>query len=297
MAIAEKGLSTKLKVFLRDQSFRDDSTGKGSAQIVCLRGCRINADGSLSAHGNPLTYTDRYDDTMVVFGLKSGGQPYLFTAQASAKPGIAWIRSPSYAGSGRGCPTMQPQQARYVRGLHRNHEAMRQAWRSPALVIRDVDQDAKLELSDLVDYPWDTGINLHAGGTSSRIGRNSSGCQIIRGGWGGKPWRTFHDLIYRVARGQTIFHYVVADFRFFGLWHDNPSERKGLYSVLRFGARGVRVKRLQELLVSAGYYPLAMIDGEFGRMTDEAVRVYQRRHGFPVDGGVTQKMLQTLGGD
>jgi len=296
MAIAKRGLSDKLSAFLRDQRWRDDSSKNGSAQIICLRGCRINDDGSLSAQGDPAAYTDRYDDVMVVFGRKPGGSRFLETFRASAKPGRDWIRHWSYAGSGKGCPTMQPGQYKYQRGSHRGHQAMRQAG-YPVCVIRDLDQDERLELTDLVDYPIHTGINLHAGGTSSRVGWNSSGCQVIWGGWGGKPWRTFHSLIYKAAKRQTLFHYTVADFMAFGHWHDNPSERKGLYAVLRFGARGVHVRTLQELLTNAGYYGSALIDGEFGRVTDEGVRCFQRKRGLVVDGGVTHQMLQMLRGD
>lgn len=295
MAIAKQGLSDKLSAFLRDQAWRDDSTKNGSAQIVCLRGCKINADGSLSAHGDPQVYTDRYDDVMVVFGRKPGGQRYLETVRASAKPGLAWIRHPNYAGSSRGCPTVQPGQYKYQRGDHRGHQAMRQAG-YPVVVIRDLDQDARLELTDLVDYPIWTGINIHAGGSSSKVGLNSSGCQVVWGGWGGAPWRMFHDFIYRVARDQKLFHYTVADFMDFARWHDNPAERTGAYSILRFGSYGARVKDLQTLLAAAGYYGSALVDGEFGRVCDEGVRVFQRKHRLPVDGAVTQKMLTMLRG-
>jgi len=295
VAIAKKGLSGKLSSFLADQAWRNDSQWNGTAQIVCLRGCKINADGSLSDNGNAVKYTDHYDDVMVVFGRKPGGEQYLETFAASAKPGLAWVRHRSYAGSGRGCPTVQPGQYKYARGKHKGRSAMRQASGYPVCVIRDLDQDARLEESDLVDYPLYTGINIHAGGIGSHIGYNSSGCQIIRGGWYGRAWRTFHDLIYRVAGKQKLFHYTVADFLAFGEWHDHPEKRRGPCSVLRFGSYGGRVEQLQERLSAAGYYGHAIVDEEFGRMTDEAVRVYQRKHGLPCDGAVTQAMTERLG--
>src|SRR3972149_3187497 len=115
MSIPLKGLSLKLADFLRDQSFTCDGTSPGTAQLIMLRGCKVNADGSLSEYGDPRIYTDRYDDVMIAFGQKSGGQPYLETFRATAKPGLAWIKHWSYAASNRGCPTVQPGQYQYQR--------------------------------------------------------------------------------------------------------------------------------------------------------------------------------------
>lgn len=271
MAIKRTGLSIKLTAFLADQSFRCDAGAPGSAQLVMLRGCRVNPDGSLSAYGDPQVYTDRYDDTLVVFGNKPTGSPYLETFRASAKPGLAWIKHRSYASAASGCPTVQPGQYAYVRGAHRGHEAMRQQAGAPVCVIRDLDDDCKLEVSDLVDYPMYTGINIHAGGTSERVGLNSSGCQVLWGGWQGKPWQTFHRLIYRVAKAQTVFHYTLVDFMTFATWHD-----RGDVKLLMFGSEGPAVRTLQTALASAGYFGGNLIDGKFGRGTDRALRARQR---------------------
>ncbi|MEN6642105.1 MAG: peptidoglycan-binding domain-containing protein [Armatimonadia bacterium] len=294
MAITREGLSLKLARFLRDQSWQNDAADAGTAQLVCLRGCMVNEDGSLSAKGDPGVYTDHYDDTMIVFGQKANGAPYLETFKASAKPGLAWIRSPQYASANQGCPTVQPGQYRYVRGLHRGHQAMRQASGSPVCVIRDLDDDAQLEVTDRVDYPMYTGVNIHAGGSSSRVGLNSSGCQVIWGGWGGKPWSTFHKLIYQVAKAQSVFHYMVADFLFFGKWHDDGQAGRQFTNLL-YGSCGGRVKKLQEALAEHGYYGSKIIDGEFGRVTDEGLRAYQRSLRLQPDGIATAEIRTRLG--
>jgi hypothetical protein len=282
MAIPLTGLSDKLRQFLATCSFGCDApAGKpGTAQLVMLRGCRINPDGSLSAGADPATYTDRYDDTLVVFGSKPGGAPYLATFRASAKPGLAWIRHPSYSGSGAGCPTVQPGQYSYVRGLHRGHSALRQAPGAPVVVIRDLDDDCRLEPTDLVDYPVATGINIHAGGTSSRVGLNSSGCQIVWGGWDGGPWLAFHHLTYSVARQQQRFAYTLVDFGMFAAWHDGGRE---LGWVL-YGSRGPDVNALQARLIDSGELGSRLRDGVFGRTTDRALRRWQRRHLQQIDG-------------
>jgi hypothetical protein len=290
MAIPIDGLSIKLADYLADQGFRNDATGPGRAQIVMLRGCRRDGRRIVQS-GDPLVYTDRYEDLMVVFGQKGGSQPFLATYRATAKPGIAWIKSSTYRGSTKGCPTVQPGQYPYKRGMHRTHRAMVQA--GPVCVIRDLDQDCKLEVSDLVDYPYGTGINIHASSdTANVVGWNSSGCQVIRGGWYGSAWPEFYDLIYRVAAGQSIFHYTVVDWLDFGRWHDAAD--KSCYCSLRFGAHGENVEMLQRKLAIRGFFGAELIDGEFGRGTDRALRAYQRRHGLSPNGVIPLHTLPTL---
>ncbi len=57
----------------------------------------------------------------------------------------------------------------------------------------------------------------------------------------------------------------------------------GSTTLLRSGSRGSAVKQLQERLILLGYLN-DRADGIFGRLTDAAVRQYQRRNGLAVDG-------------
>ena len=57
----------------------------------------------------------------------------------------------------------------------------------------------------------------------------------------------------------------------------------GSTTLLRSGSRGSAVKQLQEQLILLGYLN-DRADGLFGRLTDAAVRQYQRRNGLTVDG-------------
>jgi peptidoglycan hydrolase-like protein with peptidoglycan-binding domain len=50
---------------------------------------------------------------------------------------------------------------------------------------------------------------------------------------------------------------------------------------------------VQNELVALGYNP-GSVDGISGRQTQEAIRAYQYQHGLPVDGVVTQKLLDHL---
>ena len=66
---------------------------------------------------------------------------------------------------------------------------------------------------------------------------------------------------------------------------------------LSYGSKGDCVKALQRLLVSHGYNlgsGTAAIDGDFGYLTDAAVREFQRKNGLTVDGVVGAKTWAKL---
>lgn len=62
---------------------------------------------------------------------------------------------------------------------------------------------------------------------------------------------------------------------------------------MRRGARGVRVREIQEELERLGFGPL-VVDGIFGRATETAVRLYQKGEGLAQDGIVGPKTLAAL---
>ncbi|WP_218923129.1 peptidoglycan-binding domain-containing protein [Bacillus cereus] len=64
-----------------------------------------------------------------------------------------------------------------------------------------------------------------------------------------------------------------------------PSQNR---PILRAGSNGHLVQELQEFLRNIGYYP-GRIDGQFGRVTEQAVKNYQRDRGLLVDGIVGSK--------
>lgn len=61
---------------------------------------------------------------------------------------------------------------------------------------------------------------------------------------------------------------------------------------LRFGDRGNSVRILQRLLASKGY-PIT-IDGDFGVLTETAVKAYQSRQGLTADGIVGSRTWRAL---
>lgn len=68
-----------------------------------------------------------------------------------------------------------------------------------------------------------------------------------------------------------------------------PKDPRSLY----YGCTGPRVASLQRALAAAGYFK-GKIDGQYGDMTELAVRKFQTKRGLHVDGVVGQKTLQSL---
>ena len=69
------------------------------------------------------------------------------------------------------------------------------------------------------------------------------------------------------------------------------------YSYNRYsysGYNGSIVVRVQQQLARRGYYA-GPIDGIMGPRTRYAIRVYERRHGLPIDGIIDRRLLATMG--
>ena len=68
---------------------------------------------------------------------------------------------------------------------------------------------------------------------------------------------------------------------------DIPSNFKSAIqggTVLKRGAKGALVKELQNLLNEAGANPKLVADGDFGRGTENALKIFQRQHNLTTDG-------------
>ena len=74
---------------------------------------------------------------------------------------------------------MAPQQARgaYKRGLHKGTECLRQ--HRPVSFYRDNDRDGELDLDESTLRKANTGLHIHRGGRSDRVGKYSAGCQVL----------------------------------------------------------------------------------------------------------------------
>ncbi|MBW4616271.1 MAG: peptidoglycan-binding protein [Desmonostoc vinosum HA7617-LM4] len=61
---------------------------------------------------------------------------------------------------------------------------------------------------------------------------------------------------------------------------------------LHFGSSGVAVRVLQRLLISNGY--IIRVDGDFGPLTETAVKAFQNQQNLSADGVVGQRTWQAL---
>ena len=80
-----------------------------------------------------------------------------------------------------------------------------------------------------------------------------------------------------------------------GIQNSEVKENGGIWPTLRRGSKGNAVKECQALLEKHGYdLGPCGVDGDFGRMTEKAVRAFQEDRGLKVDGivgPVTRKEL------
>ncbi|MBB3980077.1 peptidoglycan hydrolase-like protein with peptidoglycan-binding domain [Rhizobium azooxidifex] len=65
-------------------------------------------------------------------------------------------------------------------------------------------------------------------------------------------------------------------------------------TLLVVGSRGAAVRDLQTMLNAAGASPKLKTDGDFGGLTETAVRLFQERAGLVVDGRVGTQTLTAL---
>jgi putative chitinase len=73
-----------------------------------------------------------------------------------------------------------------------------------------------------------------------------------------------------------------------------PSQEKKRISTVTFGSKGLKVKRIQQFLIDQNFNIVA--DGDYGRRTLTAVRVYQKTHGLHADGIVGKNTWKSMFG-
>lgn len=166
----------------------------GRLHILGLRGADCLGPTTITRNRNE---PNRYNDTICLFGT------HLECFRATVDPGRTWTRNPS---NPKGAAHLENGRWQYRFGPHRKRPALVQA--GPVVVRRDRDRDDLAEPGEPLDRGW-FGINIHAGGTAPTVDAWSAGCQVIAGGWTGKPWTRFYRLLK--ASGQGEFEYFLVD--------------------------------------------------------------------------------------
>lgn len=150
---------------------------------------------------------DRYNDTLIVFGTQNG-QPLCRCFLATVDPGRFYTEHPL---NRKGCAHLLNGQYRYTIGKHHisspnGYPALVQAGK--VKIWRDQNRNFLRDGCDGVETGF-FGVNIHAGGTATEVGRQSAGCQVIKGGRYGAPWRSFMNLMNRDSNSR--FWYSLVD--------------------------------------------------------------------------------------
>lgn len=75
----------------------------------------------------------------------------------------------------------------------------------------------------------------------------------------------------------------------------NPPTKTKLPKLIKKGDQGEAVKTVQSALANKGFLTTSQIDGDFGKMTENAVRSFQATHGLRADGLVGENTKKALG--
>jgi len=239
----------------------------GRLNLLCLQGVNPLPDGTLQANNNA---DDVYNDSIILAWHTETGARQVQAMLGTVDPGLAYRTLPG------GEAHLTFGQHFYVRGTHMGHSALR-AKNELNRVWRDPDKSNTPTEGDYVST-GKFGVNVHAGGMT-KVGNWSAGCINICGGWDGEPWKTFMqltdvhfksslDIGVTVWPGRDYLRYV---------------EKGAIRPTLSFGTLNPWVSELQKQLAAKGYYK-GKADGDWGKVTEAAVRSFQRAQGLKVDG-------------
>lgn len=149
----------------------ENSYNKKGYQFHKQKG-RMNVFGIRKKNGVP----DKYDDTI---GLAwSNGTAHLLTYAGTTDPGLFFLRTPLNV---NGTFILMPGQYvdSHMIGIHRTYRALVQ--------IKQLKGWRDNNKNDIIDYDPvkvatdATGVNIHYGDGSFKVGMNSAGCQVIYG--------------------------------------------------------------------------------------------------------------------
>lgn len=168
----------------------------GQRNIIGLRGFQ---DGKLNKNER-----DKYNDTIAVMWVDDKGNPHFEEYVGSVDPGKTTTKNPA------GMPHLMDGQYDYDMGKHHGettgtHDALVD---KRSHVWRDKNNNGERDAGDK-EQTGDFGINIHAGGRGESVGRNSKGCQVIKGGWEGKQWKSFMQSMKDDPDGK--FKYTLID--------------------------------------------------------------------------------------
>lgn len=237
--------------------------------ILCLQGLTAKGNGFV-INSNQV---DQYNDLIIPI---LGDKYSIFVG--TIDPGLYYLE---HVLNNNGCAHVAFSQHGFEKGLHQGKHAALRAANERILLIRDYNRDYKFAYGDKIGFESNTGVNIHAMGSGTKVGKWSAGCIGISGGWKGQQWSTFMNDYVNKSTGKILAT----------VWHGKDflkfNEDKDFKPTLRFGCYSPLVEELQCKIDFVS-------DGIFGSGTHDAVRALQDSNELVSDGIVGKKTWAVL---
>jgi peptidoglycan hydrolase-like protein with peptidoglycan-binding domain len=248
-----------------------DSERYGQLNILALQGVSYLGK-EISVNKNE---TDFYNDLIIAL---FNDDYHIF--KGTVDPGAYYRRNPV---NKKGCAHVAFTQHIYVPGKHNGKYDAFRAKNEHVWILRDYNRDYVFGEGDTIQFASNTGINFHAMGSGSNVGRWSAGCIGPFGGWNGEAWKTIMDLskkskknefLITVWRGRDYLRFVLDEGSFIPTLH--------------FGVINPWVEAIQK------FFGIDNIPEVFGSREAKAIKTYQKMIGLDSDGIVGPKTWAAL---
>lgn len=247
---------------------------------------RADAEGyiGLAPNKNELNL---YNDAIILFGVDENGQPEIYGLKGSCDPGDYYLNGGTVGGSAH----ITFGQADYEKGQHRGNDAMRglnddnRFWRESEQKNQRPDPNEPIYVAKI-------GLNIHAGGISIYVGKNSAGCSVVWGGYEGAPWKLLIKLRDRhIATGRRVIHSTWWRGSDYFAWLEHGYDH---YPHLFPGTKGPWVTKMQHLINLKAGKEVLVPDGDWRGGTTKAVLAVQKEGGLAQDAWVYTKTWSYL---
>ena len=249
----------------------------GAMNVLALQGSKPTPDNAQPRIELVPNMPNEYNDSIVVAWKDEACAGHAIAFLGTVDPGEGYLNHPG--GEAHLTFGWHP----YKPGNHMGHPAlvsadgMNRVWRDP-------DKNYVVSPGDYVQTGA-FGVNVHAGGSTEKVGNWSAGCINICGGWDGTPWVSFMQLValhFKAHESVGVTVWRASDLVRFAQWQQGTAPADAA-PTLSFGTLNTWVKDLQGALASTGFFK-GTADGDWGQQTEDAVRAFQAANGLTVDG-------------
>ena len=260
----------------------------GDLNLLCLQGLSPTGASPTVIGSNELSPNDnalgQYNDVVALVFRDENNEGQVASLVGTTDPGRFYTDNPL---NSLGAAHLTFGQHLYVEGKHRGKRALR-ALNETNRIWRDRDGDAELDPTDAV-FIGSYGINIHAGGKSSYIGRWSAGCINIAGGFDGAPYQRFLELVDTHVQSRPVVRVTAWRGRDLLQFADKGWDHR---PTLVMGIKNQWVAEMQRHFRAKGH--ALRVDGDWRERTTTAVLEFQTEVGLKADGWCGPKTWQAL---